>query len=215
MMKKSVDVTGKVFGKLTVLRLSDDYAKGAARWLCQCECGNTTIVFASNLSREHTKSCGCLKQANYKTMNLTHGATAKQKTEYPRSYVSWCQMRQRCNNQDSPAFKYYGARGITICERWTDYACFVADMGEPPDGTSLDRIDNDGPYSPKNCRWATKMEQARNKRSAHMITYHGETRSLVEWAEHLGIPRQRLHNRIFRGWDIDRVFQQPYRTRSI
>lgn len=211
-MRKITDLAGQTFGKLTVLRLSDDYTKGKARWLCRCECGQTTVVFACNLVRGHTTSCGCHKKANYKTMNLTHGATAAKvarKNEYPRSYKIWVRMRQRCNSPSDAAFKDYGARGIAVCERWKDYANFAADMGEPPPGTSLDRIDNDGPYSPENCRWATKVEQARNKRTAKLITYNGETRSLVEWAEHLGIPRQRLHNRIYRGWPIERALTTP------
>lgn len=215
-MKQVIDLTGKTFGKLTVLHLSDDYIRGKARWLCRCECGQTTVAFACNIVHGHTTSCGCHKKENYKTMNLTHGATAgkmKRKNEYPRSYKIWVNMRQRCNNQAQAAFKDYGARGITICKRWNDYANFAADMGEPPPGTSLDRIDNDGQYSIENCRWATKVEQARNKRSAKLITYNSETRSLAEWAEYLGISRGALHNRLFRGWDLERVFNQPYRKR--
>lgn len=211
-MRKVTDLTGQSFGKLIVLRLADDYVKGKARWLCACECGNETVVFACNLTRGHTTSCGCVKKANYKTMNLTHGATAGKlgkKNTYPRSYKIGCSMRQRCLDPNVPAFKDYRGRGITICNRWENYAHFVADMGEPPSGRSLDRTDNNGPYSPENCRWATKSEQARNKRSAHMITFNGETRSLVEWAEHLNMPRQRLANRIRRGWSISRALSKP------
>lgn len=212
-MKKVRDLTGQKLGKLTVLRLADDYVKGRARWVCQCECENIITVFSSNLTRRHTTSCGCHKKANYKTMNLKHGATAGgEKSRYPSSYKIWCNIRQRCYDQGCPAYKYYGGRGIVMCERWLDYANFVADMGEPPPQRSLDRIDNDGPYSPNNCRWATRTEQARNKRSAHLISFHGETRSLVEWAEYLGVSRNKLHNRIFRGWDIERALTQPYRN---
>lgn len=213
-MKKVTNLVGQKFGKLTVLRLSETYEKGTALWVCQCECGNTTVVFASNLTRKHTTSCGCHKKANYKTMNLTHGATAGkmgEKNSYPSSYKIWCSMKQRCYDKNLPQYKYYGERGIAVCERWHSYANFVADMGEPPIGKSLDRIDNNGGYSPENCRWTDMKTQQRNKRNAHLITYQGETKSLAEWAEHIGVPRGNLHNRIFRGWSIHRAFTQPYR----
>lgn len=217
-MKKINNLEGQTFGKLTVLRLSDDYLKGQARWLCQCECGNATVVFASNLGRGHTTSCGCHKKSNYKTMNLAHGATAGKlgkKNEYPSTYKIWCLMRQRCLNRRSKAYRWYGARGIAICDRWDDYANFVLDMGHRPDGHSLDRIDNGGPYSPENCRWATRTEQARNKRNNHLLTYNGETRSIAEWAEHIGVHPNRLASRMRRGWDVERALTYPYlRTRS-
>lgn len=146
-------------------------------------------------------------------MNLTHGATANQdknNRKYPSSYNIWCGIHQRCYNANHHAYHYYGGRGIKVCERWNDYSTFLADMGEKPEGLSIDRINNDGDYSPENCRWADKKTQQRNKRSAHLITYNGETKSLVEWADHLGISRQKLHNRIFRGWDTERAFNQPY-----
>lgn len=212
-MKKPTNLSGQVFGKVTALRLADDYVKGKAKWLCQCECGNLTVAFACNLVRFHTTSCGCHKAANYLTMNLTHGATAGVgKNDYPRLYKTWRSMRQRCFDQNDPAFLFYGGRGITVCDQWSDYATFAADMGEPGPGLSLDRIDNDGPYAPGNCRWATRSEHARNKRSARLLTYNGETRSIVEWAEHLGIPRGPLALRVWRGWDVDRIFSQPYRN---
>lgn len=214
-MKKINNLVGKTFGKLTVLRLSDDYAKGKARWLCMCECGNTTIVLSCNLVRNHTTSCGCHKKANFNTMNLTHGATANKfgnKREYPSTYKIWCLMRQRCINPKSNAYQWYGGRGISICERWNDYSNFVNDMGTRPDGCSLDRINNDGPYSPENCRWATPIEQARNRRNVRVLTYNGQTKSVPEWADHIGVPRGSLYNRIVRGWSLERIFTQPYRN---
>lgn len=217
MRKQVYDHSGVRFGMLTAIRLSDDYIKGQGRWLCKCDCGNHSVVLASNLTRNHTTSCGCHKKANFKVMNLTHGATANQDTrhkKYLSSYNIWCGMRQRCYNSNSPAYIYYGGRGIKVCERWHDYSNFVEDMGEKPKGLSLDRIDNNGDYSPQNCRWASNKEQMRNKSNAHLITYNGETKSLIEWAEHLGVSRGKLHNRIFNGWDIERAFTQPYRCRG-
>ena len=182
---------------LTVIRLADDYTKGKGRWLCRCDCGTYSVVIACNLTMNHTTSCGCHKRANYKTMNLTHGATSGgDKNAYPSSYKVWCHMKQRCYDTKSPAYHYYGGRGIIVCNRWHDYANFFSDMGEKPEGLSIDRIDNNGPYSPENCRWANVKTQQRNKRNAHLITFRGETMSLAEWAEHLGVSWDQLHNRI-------------------
>lgn len=214
-MRPYTDLSGHHFGKLTVISVVENSIAGKRKWLCKCECGNTSVVFGGNLTRGHTTSCGCHRDANYKTMNLTHGATANKmgdKSAYPSSYKIWCNMRQRCYNHDSKVYHYYGGRGITVCDRWHEYENFVADMGERPKGLSLDRIDNDGPYSPENCRWTDMKTQQGNKSNAHLITYQGETKSIAEWVEHLGISRGKLHNRIFRGWDIDRAFTQPYRN---
>ena len=149
-------------------------------------------------------------------MNLKHGATAEKhgdKNSYPSSYKVWCNMRQRCNDPNSPVYHHYGGRGITVCDRWNDYANFLSDMGERPKEMSLERIDNNKGYSPENCRWASMKEQSKNRRTNRMITYNGQTKSVIEWADHLGIPRQSLYNRVFRGWSIDRIFNQPYRNR--
>lgn len=217
-MKKIIDLSGRIFGNLTVIKISDDYIRGKARWLCKCKCGNTSIIFANNLVRGNTTSCGCHRKANNKIINITHGATATctDKNKYPSSYKTWCSMKQRCYDKNLPQFKYYGARGIIVCERWHDYSNFVADMGEPPPGKSLDRINNNSSYSPENCRWADSKTQQRNKSNVHLITYQGQTKSLAEWADDLGISRGNLYNRIFRGWDVHQAFTRPYlKSRTI
>src|SRR5215207_4952752 len=150
-----IDLTGKTYGKLTVLKYNGHNFHRAIMWLCQCSCGNIKSVIGSELKRGRVRSCGCLFRYN----NLTHGRS------YTYEYQCWADMLQRCNNKNSNNYKYYGARGITVCERWRKFENFYADMGERPnDNYSLDRINNDGNYEPNNCRWTTTDIQAQNKR---------------------------------------------------
>ena len=120
-------------------------------------------------------------------------------------------MKQQCQNKNNPSYKNYGGRGIYICDRWKDYANFRDDMGEPGESESIDRIDNDGPYSPENCRWTTNKEQNRNTRKNVLITFNGETRCIGEWAEITGIHLRALHARIKSGWPIEIAFTKPLR----
>lgn len=111
---------------------------------------------------------------------------------------------------ETPNYKFYGGRGITICSRWNSFEAFHADMGDRPASTTLDRIDNDGPYSPENCRWATVKEQARNRRSSALVTYRGETKALAEWCELLGLEyRPTLLRITVYGWSAERAFSEP------
>jgi len=119
-------------------------------------------------------------------------------------------MRQRCANQAEPSYPNYGGRGIYVCERWRDsFANFLADMGPRPAGTSIDRIDNDGPYSKLNCRWATQAEQARNTRHNHRVEHDGETLCIAEWSERVGIPGRIITQRLGLGWSAQRALTTP------
>lgn len=156
---KFIDLSGQIFGKLTVVSRSAPCRSGAS-WTCVCECGKTTIVSACHLRQGHTKSCGCHKAKILKDgVNKTHGMANKTPT-----YKTWKEMRNRCRNPNAQNWKWYGGNGISICERWNDYQNFLADMGERPLGTSIDRIDVLGNYEPNNCRWATSKEQAESNR---------------------------------------------------
>lgn len=149
--------------------------------------------------------------------NTTHGQSSKKyvsKNQISRLpvYNSWVNMRQRCTNSNKPDYKFYGGRGITVCERWSKFENFIEDMGEPPEGFTLDRIDVDGNYEPANCKWASRREQSNNRNYNALITFNGRTQSVGKWASEisLNITTKNLYKRIFtRGWDINRAFTQP------
>lgn len=124
------------------------------------------------------------------------------------AYISWLCMRKRCADANHEHFKHYGGRGLDICDRWSDFLLFKADMGERPDGMSLERVDNSKGYSPDNCRWATHVEQCSNRRSNVIVQWCGETHTLKQWAEILGIPYKTLWMRRKSGWAIDRMFTE-------
>ena len=130
-----------------------------------------------------------------------HGANGR---ETP-TYRSWLAMVSRCSNPKQPGWKHYGGRGITVCERWREFANFLADMGEAPVGTQIDRTNNDIGYQPDNCRWATRQEQMRNTRASRRITLNGRTQCLAEWAAELGVPAPTIHGRLARGWSVERA----------
>lgn len=125
-------------------------------------------------------------------------------------YRAWAALRHRCSNPNFPAYKYYGGRGIAFCERWGTFENFYADMGpRPSPDHSVERIDNDGNYEPSNCRWATKKEQCRNKRSNRRLVFGGHDRCLEEWAEILQCHRSGLMRRLKRGWSVERTLTTP------
>ena len=203
-MARLIDITGKTFGNLTVKQRDISYTGNQAKWLCQCKCGNTTSVLGNNLRRGVTISCGCVVAKAIGIRNKTHGMS---KTV---EYATWRRILARCNNPNHHVYHAYGARGITVCDRWAkSFEAFFSDMGlrpdaHPTDGRySIDREDNDGPYSPDNCRWATEKEQHRNTSRNTHITFRGETKLLVEWAEQTGILAGTIGDRISAGWNIE------------
>lgn len=141
------------------------------------------------------------------TGNPTHGRSARHggKTIPDGTYNAWAKMRRRCLDLKSDKFRYYGGRGITFCPQWGDFESFLADMGERPAGMTLDRVDVDGPYSPANCRWATKQQQMRNKRDNRRFDWNGEDLCLAEICERTGTRYQLAWKRLRRGWPIERA----------
>jgi hypothetical protein len=138
----------------------------------------------------------------------------KHRMSHTPTHRSWIAMRRRCRAKSHHGYSEYGGRGITICDRWDDFLIFLADMGERPAGHTLDRIDNDGPYSPGNCRWAPAVVQMNNRRNTWRLTLNQETLSLTEWSERTGIPRRALAMRYHSGWTADKILTTPHRVRK-
>jgi hypothetical protein len=203
------NLTDQKFGILTVIERVE--GEGKSRWKCLCECGNTTIVFQSNLVKKKrgTKSCGCLRVKIPRMMQTRHG---KSNT---RTHRIWTGMLSRCNNVNYANYKNYGARGIKVCKSWHTFENFLNDMGEAPEGMSIERIDNNGDYVLANCKWATRIEQANNKRGLHYLTIDGKTQTLASWESETGIPAETISKRLKRGWTEKEALEIELKVHSV
>lgn len=202
-MERVNTLLGMVFSRLTVLSEEPKLRKRSPRrWLCKCVCGKQIVAIQANLRNGHTRSCGCLLRDFSSTNNLKHG-----KTGTPE-FTTWVSMRGRCYNPNNHAFRDYGGRGITVCDSWRDsFEAFYSDMGPRPfPRASVDRIDNNGPYSPENCRWTDRLTQANNCRKNRFLSHDGLTLTLSQWAKRQGIRPGTLWMRLRRyGWDAKRA----------
>lgn len=197
MGRKIIDLTGRVFGGLIVLKITP-IKKWGLHWKCLCSCGVIKIINGHNLKRGNTKSCGC--NGKYQT----HGKTGT------KEYNIWKAMKQRCYNKKNRAYQNYGGRGITMSPRWVNsFTDFLIDMGYcPPDKHSIDRIDNDGNYELSNCRWATMAEQGVNRRSTRVILYCGVKKPLSIWCRELNLNYHKTVARIVHlKWPTEKAFE--------
>lgn len=160
----------------------------------------------SNLWEGRVSSCGCLYRETRRAAGIKHGLSRT------REFVSWVHARGRCYNPRNAKFRRYGGRGIVMCDRWREsFEAFLADMGPCPEGYSLNRIDNDGPYAPENCEWATAVTQSNNRRTSARVTFDGATRTVAEWERRLGWRPGALKRRMQRGWTLHDAFTRPLR----
>jgi len=205
----TLDLTGQRFGELTVIRCAGKDPKiRVINWLCRCDCGTETTIPTGRLRGGLTKSCGCLQRRRTAERSRTHGACSGYKAS--PEYAVWQAMLRRCHTPTHKMFHHYGGRGIVVCDRWREsFANFLADMGARPAGKyTLERTDNDGPYSPENCRWATWDEQVRNKRNSRLITWNGRTETGLAWSRITGIPVRTIYNRLDAGWPPERILTE-------
>jgi len=167
MGRKTPDLAGQQFSRLTILRRDWDAPGPHAKWLCRCTCGTIASVTSNALLSGFTRSCGCLRREMTAARSATHGLAPRHGK--PLAYSSWTNMMRRCTHENDPRYPEWGGRGIRVCERWLNFANFLADMGERPPGMTLDRINNDGNYEPGNCRWATPHGQQVNSRNFKLV----------------------------------------------
>lgn len=198
-MRKINDLTGMKFGKLTAIKKVGSNKNKQAFWLCRCDCGNEKIILGSNLLNENTKSCGCYRVDCLIKRTTKHGKSNE------RIYIIWKLMKGRCNNRSGNNYKYYKERGITYCEEWEEFENFYnwAINNGYSDDLTLDRIDVNGNYCPKNCRWVDRIAQANNTRRNKVIEYNGENRTLAEWSKITGISYSAISGRLKRGWSVE------------
>ncbi|MBO7677730.1 MAG: hypothetical protein J6S49_09510 [Erysipelotrichaceae bacterium] len=214
-MGKYIDLTGQKFGRLTVLGIYKRATHGKTfTWKCKCDCGNETFVSGNHLkSKSGAKSCGCLKKQKCSENGMKNFKHGMGRTPL---YETWTSMKKRCKNPENLNYINYGGRGITVCEEWEDFTTFYnwAISNGYVHGLTLDRIDNNKGYSPDNCRWTTMKNQARNRRNNRFITYKGETKTVAEWAESIGMKRDTLETRLINNWSIERALETPVRKRK-
>lgn len=201
-----IDNSSKTFGKLQVLGFAGVGRNGSA-WFCKCDCGNIVKVLQGYI-KHGTKSCGCSVKERLIIVNTSHGMSRSY------TYKSWASMIARCFNKNHDAYERYNGRGITVCDHWRKFENFLADMGERPQGLTLERKNNAGNYEPGNCKWATTKEQNNNQRTNRILTFKGESMNLTQWSERLSVTPSLLKARFKLGWSIERAFSEPIRQRT-
>ena len=202
-MNRAKDCIGKKFGRLTILKVDHITSRGQSYVLCKCDCGTEKIIKFGSVSTGIIVSCGCRKREVLGLGSITHGQSNT------RLYEIWSNMKKRCYYPKYNEYERYGGRGITVCKEWeNDFSNFYnwAIRSGYSEKLSIDRIDNDKGYSPENCRWVTSKTQCRNKSNNLLVSYQGETKTLIEWSEEKNISYKKLNARYKRGLRNERLF---------
>jgi hypothetical protein len=196
--KQNINETGNVYGRLRVIH--KDSSSSKAYWMCVCECGTYKSIAQNNLRAGKSTSCGCFMREQVSISRTSHGRSRDPIYEIFKGLLA------RCLNENHHAYNSYGGRGITVCDRWhrdtpNAFENFLEDMGERPSNKhSIDRINNDGDYSPGNCQWANSTAQANNRSSNRNLTYKGSTCTIAQWSLKLGVNAGTISVRKQRGW---------------
>lgn len=206
-MPPLIDLTKQKFNRLTVLHRVKNNKRGGTRWKCRCKCGNITVVYTGHLRNGNIRSCGCLRNETTSKRALVHGMC---KTP---EYKIWKDMKKRCNNTKSAAYKNYGGRGIKVCNSWeNDFMAFYNHIGQRPTPEhTIERINNNMGYFPNNIKWATIKEQNNNSRNNHRIIINGWNLTITQWANFTGINHRTIRSRINSGWSPEKAIFTPVR----
>lgn len=207
-MPPFVDLSGRKVGLLTIIRRGTDNPKGVPRWICRCDCGNETMSSGQSLREGKIESCGCKRDERSAVRNkerAVHGLA------HTRVWRIWQQMKQRCLSPATTTYVHYGAKGLTVSDRWMDFQKFLEDMGQPPtEKHTLDRIDGTKGYSFENCRWATMKEQNNNRKDNHILEFNGQSLTIAQWADKLGLKAPTIYARInVYKWSVKRALTTP------
>jgi len=207
-----VNFIGKRYNHLLVIAFSHTGKDSQRYWKCKCDCGNSTIVNGGNLQSNNTKSCGCNNYSKHVTHHLSQ----------TRFYRIWFGIKERCNNPKNKAYHNYHGRGIKLCERWLKFENFRDDMYKSylihygkyrKLNTTVDRINNNGNYSPDNCRWATKYQQSNNLRNNVLLKFNNKVLTISEWSKITGINKHTIYSRLYNyKWTIDKALTKPVKN---
>lgn len=204
-MSKLNIVEGQRFGRLTVIKRNGTDNFRLIMWQCKCDCGNIVNVRSSLLIKGYTQSCGCLQREATSRAKTIHGQSKS------RLYNIYNGMKARCYDKNDHCYKFYGAKGIKICDEWkNDFRLFYdwATKNGYDKNLTIERKDVYGNYCPENCSWITMSQQQFNKRNTVYITYNGKTLNMKEWEIETGIPRKTIHQRYYDGWDVEKMLTQ-------
>lgn len=208
-MSRFIDLTGKRFGKLFVVKQTTNYVNGVATWLCLCDCGNHVVKRGDVLRRGDATNCGCISKEKQRVAVTTHGLS------HSPLYRAWDSMKRRCKNPTTKFYENYGGRGITFCDEWQNFEPFRdwALSNGYRKGLTLDRIDNDGNYCPQNCRWVDMYTQSRNKRNNKWLSLNGKTMILSDWAKELNVTPHVIEQRL-KHHDTETALTMPHIKKS-